>query len=98
MAVGPTIDATQLRWRAAQLAGRRRVLEIDVAEFHAYIARYDIDGLLAAGFTADDAAEFKRLADVHGTLAGIYFGTATQPDTYDFNDALTILRGAGGIT
>lgn len=95
MAVGPIYNSDQLRWRASQLAARRRTLELDVTEFHAYIARLGTGGLEAAGFTPDDAAEYLRLADVHGTVADIYFGTAAQPGPYDFDDALTALRGPG---
>lgn len=98
MSVGPAFTADQIRWTAAQLAARRRTLELDVQEFHAYTARQGTGGLEAAGFTLEDAAEFLRLADIHGTLAGVYFGTATQADLYDFDDALTVLRGPGLAT
>lgn len=95
MSAGPAYAADQLRLRAAHLAGRRRTLEFDVQEFHDYTARIGTGGLEAAGFDPGDAAEFLRLADIHGTLPGIYFGTATQASPYDFDDALTALRGPG---
>jgi hypothetical protein len=95
MAVGPNYSADQLRWRAAQLASRRRALELDVQEFHSYVTRIDVNGLMEAGFSPGDAADFKYLADVHHTVAAVYFGVAAQPSEFNFDDALSAIRGPG---
>lgn len=95
MAVGPPFSADQLRWRAAELANRRRRLEFETDQFHEYIAALDIPGLQDAGFSAADATAFKQRADVHGTMPAVYFGRAGQADPYDFDNALADVRGPG---
>ena len=95
MAVGPSFSADQLRWRAAELANRRRRLESDVDQFHEYVTSLDVAGLQDAGFSSDDATAFKARADVHGTMPALYFGRAPQADPYNFDDALADVRGPG---
>jgi hypothetical protein len=50
-------------------------------------------GLIALGFSSGDAANVVTMFNYMSTIAGVYFGTATQPATFNFDNALSGLWG-----
>jgi hypothetical protein len=45
--------------------------------------------LESIGYSSDDAATAQAAISYLNTVAGVYFGTAAQPDDFDFNQQLS---------
>lgn len=50
-------------------------------------------GLVAMGFTSDDASAFWTKANNLFAVSQVYYGNITQPSTFDYDDALAAVRG-----
>ena len=60
-----------------------------------YVNRLGVAGLEAAPYSMDSVSA-QALFDAYNylqTVANIYYGTAAQPDPFDFDDALALIRG-----
>lgn len=60
-----------------------------------YLEKVGVAGLQAPPYSlaeADAQALYDKASQMH-TLAALYYGAAAQPDPYDFDDALALVRG-----
>jgi hypothetical protein len=60
----------------------------DIVNLNMTVANMGTAGLEALGFDSADAASVVSQAAVLGTVAAVYYGSATQATEYDFNNAL----------
>jgi len=93
MAVGNPIDIGGLNARLGDAAVSLRSTMEQVLTLWAFVQQQGEAGLQALGFSADDAAAYFQAANYMQTVAGIYFGTATQPTDFNFDSALALIRG-----
>lgn len=59
-----------------------------VANFQEYVVALGLSGLEALGYSSTDAQSVLNLASYMNTIAGVYFGTATQGSQFNFDNAL----------
>ena len=94
MAIGNDPDQEQLNVYAAVVAQAWAAVARQTLGLQNYVSvKLGQSGLVAKGFTADDASTLITMCNYMGTLAGVYGGTATQPSQFDFADALVTLTG-----
>lgn len=97
MAIGATVSVPVINNNAAILAARWKQLAADTNDFYQAVSiGLGTSGLTTLGFAANDATSMKQMSDYLGTLAGVYYGTATQGSMFSFDSALTPIRGVGG--
>lgn len=78
------------------LAVQLRHLFDQIADLNLQISKQGATGLQTLGASPGDATDIiNRWAQIN-TLAALYFGTATQATTFNFDDALSNVRG--GLT
>jgi hypothetical protein len=101
MAVGATVSSAQLNNILTSLANRMQEVMADVVELWDWIATLGADAtaqkaaLVTLGFSAQDADTFWTKANNMFAVAQVYYGQGTQPSTFDFDSALSGVRGPG---
>jgi len=95
MAIGNIPTSDSLNFQLGQLAVALREWAHDVTVFHTAVTTLGQAGLegLSQPFSDDDAAAFIYAANVLNTVAALYYGTAAQPDAFNFDNALASTWG-----
>lgn len=93
MAVGNPVDVGGLNAQLGDAAVSLRSVMEQILTLWAFVQPQGESGLEALGFSAADAASYFQAANYMQTVAGIYFGTATQPADFNFDSALALVRG-----
>jgi hypothetical protein len=95
MAVGLSSDLSVpgLNGRLGQIAVKVRNELQDARNFFQDVQKLGVAGLQTVGFSAPDAQEFFTEASYLNTVAGVYYGTATQTTLFNFDDGTTQARG-----
>jgi hypothetical protein len=93
MAVGNQVDVGGLNARLGDAAVSLRSVMEQILTLWAFVQPQGQAGLEALGFSADDAAAYFQAANYMQTVAGVYFGTASQGTDFDFDSALALVRG-----
>lgn len=94
MAIGnqTTYSTTSLNSELGQHAtDTQNVMRGDV-EFFERINALGVTGLVAIGFSQDDAEKYYNTANYLNTIAEVYFGQATQLALFRFDDATASAR------
>lgn len=87
----PTIPG--LNGSLTGVALRLRDVCRDIANLNQQIGNLGTSGLIALGTDSPTATDMVNSAAQMNTVAAVYFGTATQATTFDFNDACSSLWG-----
>lgn len=95
MPVGNPVDTGGLNARLGDAAVTLRAAMEEIQSLWSFVQPTGTAGLEAIGFSADDAAAYFNAANYMQTVAGLYFGTAAQPDAFSFDSALAQVRGTG---
>jgi hypothetical protein len=95
MSVGNPVDAGGLNARLGDAAVSVRAAMEQIQSLWSFVQPTGAAGLQALGFSAGDATAYFNAANYLQTVAGIYFGTAAQPDAFNFDSALALVRGTG---
>lgn len=95
MAVGNPTDVGGLNAQLGDAAVTLRAAMEQIQGLWAFVQPTGEAGLEALGFSATDATDYFNAANYLQTVAGIYFGTATQATAFDFDSALALVRGPG---
>jgi hypothetical protein len=64
-----------------------------ISDINLQIAKQGTAGLQAMGASPADAADIMNRWGQINTIASLYFGTATQASVFNFDDALSNVRG-----
>jgi hypothetical protein len=89
MAAGNQATEASINNNLTQYAVQLRELAQNIADFEMFIITTGTAGLVAMGFTAADANTVEQMASYMNTIAGVYFGTATQASAFNFHNALS---------
>jgi hypothetical protein len=95
MAVGHQPDADELnRYLAADAQGLRNAAQ-EILKRWSLVKDLGEAGLQAPPYdmTPEDAAAFFEAANRMQTVAAVYYGELAQPDPFNFDDALSEVRG-----
>jgi hypothetical protein len=95
MAVGNPVDVGGLNARLGDAAVSLRAAMEQIQSLWSFVQPTGAAGLEAIGFSPDDATAYFNASNYLQTVAGIYFGTGAQPDAFDFDSALALIRGTG---
>ena|SRR6266576_78886 len=99
MSVGATTSSDQANNILTSLASRMQDVMADVVELWNWIATLGANdvaqkaGLVAIGFSSQDADTFWTKANNMFAVAQVYYGLGTQPAPFDFDNALAGVRG-----
>jgi hypothetical protein len=93
MAVGNVPSVAQLNGSIFQLASQLHTLMGQISGLQQWTVAEGTAGLEAIGFDSADATTFMSLLNYMNTVASVYFGTATQPGEYNFDNQLCTLWG-----
>jgi hypothetical protein len=93
--VGNPVDAGGLNAQLGDAAVSLRAAMEQVLKLWSFVQPTGAAGLETIGFSSDDATAYFNAANYMQTVAGIYFGTATQGSEFDFDSALALVRGTG---
>jgi hypothetical protein len=75
-------------------AQRLHALANEILELHLqYSVKLGVNGLIALGMNAADAADVVSKWDALATPMQVYYGLVGQASPYNFNDALAPCRG-----
>jgi hypothetical protein len=93
--VGNPVDVGGLNARLGDAAVSLRAAMEEILTLWSFVQPTGEAGLEALGFSAQDATAYFSAANYMQTVASLYFGTGTQPDTFNFDSALALVRGTG---
>jgi hypothetical protein len=94
MAIGNPADIGGLNARLGDCAVSLRDAAQNILDLWAYVSAVGESGLEGLGFSPADAASYFQAANYLQTVAGVYFGTSSQPADFNFDNALALVRGA----
>lgn len=89
MSVGNQATSAAINASLTALAVQLRDLCGQIRNFQTYVTTLGTTGLEGAGYTAPDAASVQAMASYLNTIAGVYFGTASQASDFNFDNALS---------
>lgn len=95
MAVGNPVDVGGLNAQLGDAAVTLRAAMEQIMTLWSFVQPTGEAGLEALGFSAADATSYFNASNYLQTVAGLYFGTGTQPAAFDFDSALALVRGPG---
>jgi hypothetical protein len=93
MSVGVQATQSGVNNNLTSLAIQLRNLLRQISDQQEFVTGLGSTGLQALGFTSGDATSVLNFYSYMNTIAGVYFGTATQGTTFDFDNALSALWG-----
>lgn len=95
--IGNQPSTTQVNQTISALALQMRTNMRQIRDFFTWVNSQGEAGLETLGFVQADADAITAQASTLNTLAGVYFGTATQAAPFDFDNELAPLWG-GSVT
>jgi hypothetical protein len=95
MSIGNPVDSGGLNAKIGDAAVSIRQASDLMKEIASYILKIGQSALQQPPFSysAADATALVTKAGQYNNLSGVYFGTATQAATFNYDDAFTIDRG-----
>lgn len=93
--IGLQVNAQQLNTMVGQTAVNLRNACQAAANLQEFIVAQGTSGLTSApiSMSAQDAASIQAICSYMSTVAGVFFGTATQGSDFDFDSALAGVYG-----
>lgn len=92
MAAGQQATLTGINGSLSSCAIRLRDLCAEIADLNLQVGKLGVAGLEGLGASPTDATDIVAKYAQIATVAALYFGTATQGTTFNFNDALAPAR------
>ena len=94
MAIGNGVNVTETSANATlgQLAINLRNDAASIINWFGTVNALGVAGLVALGFTANDAANYFTACNELQTIAQVYYGTAAQTPAFNFDNALAPVR------
>lgn len=93
MAIGNPVTTTSINQQVGGLAIGLRNQCNAIKNFFEWVNVVGQAGLVSYGFSSSDATLVLNMASYLNTIAGIYYGTATQATDYNFDNQLCELWG-----
>jgi hypothetical protein len=88
MSVGNQASTGSINSQLSSMAISLRNILTSVEQFQEFVVAQGQSGLEALGYDSTDATTVLNMASYMNTVAGVYFGTATQGTQFDFDNAL----------
>jgi len=88
MAVGNPVNPGLVNQQLGQVVANLRNACTAARNFQNQITGLGTAGLVAGGFTSDDATAMVDAANYANTIAAVFFGTAAQTPAFDFDTEL----------
>lgn len=92
MAAGQQPTLSGINGQLSACAVQLRDLCQQIGDLNLQVGKLGASGLQGLGATAPDATDIVNKWATIATVAAVYFGTATQATTFNFNDALAPVR------
>lgn len=96
MTIGTAPNAGSLNAQLTATAVQLRAAAAAVITLAEFINQEGAAGLQTIGFTAADATAYVNMIGYLSTVAGVYYGTATQGTQFNFDTALATIRAGQG--
>ena len=93
MAIGTQPSVIGLNTQLSGAAVQLRNAMFAAQQLAVFANAEGLAGLELIGFAAADATAFLSMVSYMNTVAGVYYGTATQGSGFNFDNALAELRG-----
>ena len=93
--IGAQPDLPQLNAMLASDAAALQSVMLAIVRRWRYISKIGVEGLQGKPYNLPEAKAQEMFAGFNhmATVAGVYFGNATQPEEFNFDDALSLIRG-----